>query len=363
MLRQLLIDMLEHVREIDRKIDVMEEALIRQWHRHSEASQRLAEIPGIGLLTATALIGHIGTYARVAEITTEGRFARGEMHPHQPTGRIIHVHQQRALRGGVFEPAMLTPVDLDQLTQIGPAGTRLINPGRALTARDPQARRTHPTPYRFLAQPNAVTLLKLLARQRRTKIGIVLAHQRHRLCTKIDRQLAIARLAAFARNQTRSTTRFIAPAQAADLAHTQVQPLGRLITTQPAFDDCLDELDPFQFAHACHDQSTFVDDRLLDDASRQHAPQSLNRTFLSRNKLCVCQSEMALCQIECGVGCERLQRVATGWLRLFRISLCFRLFLVSLIRIIFFLKETREIHERLRNSSITTFSRRDRDRT
>jgi transposase len=62
-LRQLLMDMLEHVREIDRKVDVME-AQIRQWHRHSEASQRLAEIPGVGLLTATALIGHIGTHAQ-----------------------------------------------------------------------------------------------------------------------------------------------------------------------------------------------------------------------------------------------------------------------------------------------------------
>lgn len=58
-LRQLLMDMLEHVREID----VME-AQIRQWHRHSDASQRLAEIPGIGLLTATALVGHVGTNAQ-----------------------------------------------------------------------------------------------------------------------------------------------------------------------------------------------------------------------------------------------------------------------------------------------------------
>ena len=44
-LRQLLMDMLEYVREIDRKIGVME-AQIRQWHRHNEASQRLADIPG-----------------------------------------------------------------------------------------------------------------------------------------------------------------------------------------------------------------------------------------------------------------------------------------------------------------------------
>jgi transposase len=36
-LRQLLMDMLEQVREIERKIGVME-AQIRQWHRHNEAS-------------------------------------------------------------------------------------------------------------------------------------------------------------------------------------------------------------------------------------------------------------------------------------------------------------------------------------
>ncbi|MEM5406329.1 IS110 family transposase [Paraburkholderia unamae] len=63
LLRQLLMDMLNHVREIDRKIDVIE-AQIRQWHRNSDASQRLAEIPGIGLLTATALVGHIGANAQ-----------------------------------------------------------------------------------------------------------------------------------------------------------------------------------------------------------------------------------------------------------------------------------------------------------
>ncbi|CAG4917232.1 hypothetical protein R54767_04384 [Paraburkholderia gardini] len=38
------------VREIDRKIDAME-VQIRQWHRHSEASQRLAGIPGIRVPT------------------------------------------------------------------------------------------------------------------------------------------------------------------------------------------------------------------------------------------------------------------------------------------------------------------------
>ncbi len=36
------------------------EAQIHAWHRRSEASQRLSEIPGVGVLTATALVGTVG---------------------------------------------------------------------------------------------------------------------------------------------------------------------------------------------------------------------------------------------------------------------------------------------------------------
>lgn len=63
MLRQLLMQMLDHVRELEDKISAIE-ACIRQWHRNCEASRRLAEIPGVGLLTATALVGHIGADAQ-----------------------------------------------------------------------------------------------------------------------------------------------------------------------------------------------------------------------------------------------------------------------------------------------------------
>lgn len=36
------------------------EAMIASWHRQNEASQRLAAIPGVGLLTATALVATVG---------------------------------------------------------------------------------------------------------------------------------------------------------------------------------------------------------------------------------------------------------------------------------------------------------------
>lgn len=42
----------EQVREIERRL--------RQWHRQEEASRRIAEIPGVGLLTATAAVATMG---------------------------------------------------------------------------------------------------------------------------------------------------------------------------------------------------------------------------------------------------------------------------------------------------------------
>jgi transposase len=36
------------------------EAMMASWHRQNEASQRLAAIPGVGLLTATALVATVG---------------------------------------------------------------------------------------------------------------------------------------------------------------------------------------------------------------------------------------------------------------------------------------------------------------
>jgi hypothetical protein len=44
----------------------------------------------------------------------ESRFRGGEMQIHEPAGRIIHVHQNRAGRRAVFKPAMVAAIDLDQ---------------------------------------------------------------------------------------------------------------------------------------------------------------------------------------------------------------------------------------------------------
>ena len=51
--------LIEHLHEVDKQIAQLERSILI-WHRDNELSQRLATIPGIGPITATALIGTIG---------------------------------------------------------------------------------------------------------------------------------------------------------------------------------------------------------------------------------------------------------------------------------------------------------------
>ncbi len=57
--RQLLQRLGDHLKELDRQAIELD-AQIQTWHRESEASKKLAHIPGIGPLTASALIASIG---------------------------------------------------------------------------------------------------------------------------------------------------------------------------------------------------------------------------------------------------------------------------------------------------------------
>ena len=57
--RQLLTRLGEHLRELDRQVGELE-IQIKIWHRQSEASSRLEAIPGIGPITASALVASIG---------------------------------------------------------------------------------------------------------------------------------------------------------------------------------------------------------------------------------------------------------------------------------------------------------------
>ena len=58
-LRLLLQRLGDHLKELDRHVGELE-IQIQTWHRESDASRKLACIPGIGPITASALVASIG---------------------------------------------------------------------------------------------------------------------------------------------------------------------------------------------------------------------------------------------------------------------------------------------------------------
>ena len=57
--RVLVQRLLDHLKELDRQVGELE-VQIQTWHRSSEVSSKLAKIPGIGPITASALVASIG---------------------------------------------------------------------------------------------------------------------------------------------------------------------------------------------------------------------------------------------------------------------------------------------------------------
>jgi len=57
--RELFARLFEHFRELGAHVQELEHQ-IKAWHRESEASQRLEAIPGVGALTASALVASVG---------------------------------------------------------------------------------------------------------------------------------------------------------------------------------------------------------------------------------------------------------------------------------------------------------------
>lgn len=57
--RLLIQRLMDHLKELDRQVRELE-TQIQSWHRNDEASCRLARVPGIGPLTASALVATIG---------------------------------------------------------------------------------------------------------------------------------------------------------------------------------------------------------------------------------------------------------------------------------------------------------------
>jgi transposase len=57
--RQLIRRLLDRLKELDHQVSELE-LQIQRWHRESTTSQKLAQIPGIGAITASAMVASIG---------------------------------------------------------------------------------------------------------------------------------------------------------------------------------------------------------------------------------------------------------------------------------------------------------------
>lgn len=57
--RSLVQRLLEHLNELDRQVDEIEVQIIA-WHRENEDSRKLAKVPGIGPITASAMVATVG---------------------------------------------------------------------------------------------------------------------------------------------------------------------------------------------------------------------------------------------------------------------------------------------------------------
>ena len=57
--RLLIERLLDHLKALDRQVDEIESQIVK-WHRQSEASRKLEQVPGIGPITASALIASLG---------------------------------------------------------------------------------------------------------------------------------------------------------------------------------------------------------------------------------------------------------------------------------------------------------------
>lgn len=57
--RLLIMRLVDHLKELDRQVGELE-AEIQRWHRENTASQKLAKIPGIGPITASAMVASVG---------------------------------------------------------------------------------------------------------------------------------------------------------------------------------------------------------------------------------------------------------------------------------------------------------------
>jgi transposase len=86
--RLLVERLMEHLKELDRQVRELE-AQIQRWHRENDASLKLAQVPGIRPITATALVASVGD-------------AKGFASGRQLAARLGLVSRQNSSGGKIF---------------------------------------------------------------------------------------------------------------------------------------------------------------------------------------------------------------------------------------------------------------------
>ena len=90
---------------------------------------------------------------------------------HELAGGVVDEHQQGAGLAALLKPAMVAPIDLDQLAVTLAPQSRLVE-RPSLCARQPEAVRHHPSSQRLSTHPKVMLLQKHFGRQRWSEVGI-----------------------------------------------------------------------------------------------------------------------------------------------------------------------------------------------
>lgn len=173
--RQLIGRLLDHLQQLDRQAAELS-AEIERWHRHNAASQKLAKIPGIGALTASALVAAIGH---------PGNFKNG-----RPLSAWLGLVPRQHSSGG---KTTLLGISKRGDTYLR---TLLIHGARAVIRAAQRHARTHPQaptdPWlmNLLSKRNKNVAAVALANKNARRIWALLAHDREFLPQPPRRQAA-----------------------------------------------------------------------------------------------------------------------------------------------------------------------------
>src|SRR5271169_5525956 len=153
---------------------------------------------------------------------------------HQPAGRVVDEHEQRALRPAILKPPMLATVDLHQFAGAFAPVARLMNALQALLAIEPQPSLDHPKAKGLAAENDPVQLAQLLGRQGRAEIPVALANERQCLGANLLGFASVTGATTALRYKTRRTLGPICPQKPEYLTPLKTQQLSRRRGRQPS---------------------------------------------------------------------------------------------------------------------------------